>query len=57
MRLNRRLLMVLLAVLMLLPLSARSTFAQSKVTVTYWDIFTTPQASVDYINKVAADGI
>jgi raffinose/stachyose/melibiose transport system substrate-binding protein len=53
MKTNRRLLLVLLAVLLVIPL--RSTTAQAKVTVHWWDIFTTPPEQVKYVEKIAAD--
>ena len=55
MKTSWRLLMVLVAVLMVIPLSQHSVSAQAKVTVHWWDIFTTPQAQVDFVTKVAND--
>src|SRR5215470_8937623 len=54
MRIKRRLLIaVLVATMLAIPLS--NVKAQNKVTVHWWDIFTTPQNEVDYVNKIAAD--
>lgn len=53
MKTNRRLLMALLAVLLVLPL--RNISAQAKVTVHWWDLFTTPKEQVAYVQKVADD--
>jgi len=48
-----RLLFVLAAVALLLPLHGIS--AQAKVTVHWWDIFTTPKEEVAYVQKIADD--
>jgi raffinose/stachyose/melibiose transport system substrate-binding protein len=54
MRTRHRLLIILMALLLAVPLSSAAT-AQAKVTVRWLDLFTTPQAQVDYVQKVAAD--
>ncbi|MBX3085723.1 MAG: extracellular solute-binding protein [Anaerolineae bacterium] len=53
---NSRRFLILLAALSLVLVSLGTTArAQDKVTVKWWDIFTTPQTQVDYVQKIADD--
>src|SRR6185503_20165465 len=53
MKLNRRLLIVLLAILVIVPL--RGVSAQNKVTIRWWHIFTSPKTTTDLAQKLADD--
>jgi len=56
MKTNRRLFIALLAAMLVMGMvMPGSVKAQDKVTVKWWDIFTTPKEQVDYVQKVADD--
>ena len=52
---NSRRFLIALVALSLVLVSLGSVRAQDKVTVHWWDIFTTPKEQVDYVQKVADD--